>query len=143
MATEEVKQKNSARAKKVENYNKSAEKRGNDQATLKAAYLAGNGEIILGDIRTKIQSWQKLNAKLAQDGVAVRATGHKLVDGSPEVENVFLSNDERARYLDKNAGLQGLWDYIERMTAKPESADPEVEVEKDEESGEEKEEVEQ
>jgi len=120
MTKASTKAKNATRAQKVKSTHeeKNAERK-SDQQTIKAAYLSGNGEVVLEDLLKKIPLWQKLNTQIAQDGVGARPTGYKLADGSQEIENIYLTPEQRATYLDKNAGMQVIFDYIERQMTQP------------------------
>lgn len=71
------------------------------------------------DIVKTAQRFIDLNHKLAQDGVGARETGHKLVDGTTEIENYFFTKDERIAYVDKAAGIQQVLDYIDRQLNPP------------------------
>jgi hypothetical protein len=125
MATEDVKNKNATRAQKAKAvHEKNSETRGNEQKYLKAAYLQGNGEVILEDLQKKIRAWIGLNNKVAQDGVGARPTGFKLTDGTPEIENVYLTPEQRASYLDQSKGQQAILDYIERQLQVGKPGDP-------------------
>lgn len=124
----EVKKANATRAQKAKaEHEKKSTERKNDQQTVKTAYLSGKGELILEDLQAKIKSWIQLNNKVAQDGVGARATGYKLEDGSPEVENVYLTPVQRASYLDQSKGMQAILDYIERQSA---ASQPETKAKK-------------
>lgn len=115
-----VKQANMTRAQKAKAaHEEGATQRKNDQQTVKSAYLSGNGEIILEDLQAKLKAWIALNNKVAQDGVGARQTGFKLEDGSMEVENVYLTPEQRASYLDQSKGMQAILDYIERQLTQP------------------------
>lgn len=94
---------------------------------IKATYRAERDGVVVQDILAKAKKWQSYHIKLAQDGVGARETGHKLVDGTKEVENYFLTNDEIAGEMKKAAGLQEMIDYIERQIAEP---DPNPKVKK-------------
>lgn len=116
MAEKSVKKANATRAQKAKAaHEEGSTARKNDQAFLKAAYLQGNGEVILEDLQKKIKLWMGLNNKVAQDGVGARPTGYKLQDGSAEVENIYLTPEQRASYLDQSKGQQAILDYIERQ----------------------------
>lgn len=130
MATKKnVKTANTNRAKKASEHAKQTQKRAEDEASLRAAYRAGDGEVILADLRKKIPMWQSLNTKIAQDGVGARPTGYKLEDGSQEVENIYFMPEQRVTYLDKNAGMQSILDYIERkFVDDPNLPEPKSEV---------------
>lgn len=125
-------------AKKVQGKRKSIEKAAKAHAAAneirlnqikanRAAYAQIKDSVALADILHTGQRYIDLNLKLAQDGVGARETGHKLTDGTNEVENYFFSKDERLAKLDNAAGIQQLLDYIERQlnplkptpTAKP------------------------
>lgn len=90
---------------------------------VQASYNRIKGELALTDLLEMCSKFQKYHLKLAQDGVGARETGHKLVDGTAEVENFFLDNNQRAGHLDKAAGIQEIIDYMDRQinppTAKP------------------------
>ena len=121
---ENVKKANLTRAQKAKaQHEKKSAERKNDQQTIKTAYLSGKGDIILEDLVRKIKSWIALNNKVAQDGVGARATGYKLEDGSPEVENIYLTSEQRASYLDQSKGQQAILDYIERQMTMPNPED--------------------
>lgn len=117
---ESVKKANATRAQKAKAVHeaKSTERK-NDQQTVKAAYLSGKGDLILEDLRKKITGFIQLNNKVAQDGVGARPTGYKLQDGSPEIENVYLTPEQRASYLDQSKGQQAILDYIDRQLTQP------------------------
>lgn len=120
MATKSTKNANATRAQKAKAAHEEGTKsRANDQQFVKAGYLSGNGEVILEDLKKKIPLWMGLNSKIAQDGVAARATGYKLQDGTPEIENVFLKDSERVGYLNENRGMQKILDYIDRQLTQP------------------------
>lgn len=120
MAKASTRAKNQSNAQKAKAAHETASKqRASDQAALKGAYRAGDGEVILEDLRKKILLWQSLNNKVAQDGVGSRPTGHKLVDGSQEQEYVYLTPTQRASYLDQSKGQQAILDYIDRMLEAP------------------------
>lgn len=79
-----------------------------------------------------INTMVKMNEKIARDGVGARRTGYKLENGQEEVENIFLSKDERVAKLDRAAGQQDILDYLLRQTGsdadesdQPEPAKPE------------------
>ena len=117
---ENVKKANATRAQKAKaKHEEKSLERKNDQQTVKTAYLSGKGDVILEDLQKKIKAWIALNNKVAQDGVGARATGYKLEDGSPEVENVYLTSEQRASYLDQSKGQQAILDYIERQMTMP------------------------
>ena len=92
MAKAATKSANATRAQKAKlvHEEKSTERKGELQ-TIKSGYLSRNGEVILEDLKNKILSWQRLNTQIAQDGVGARPTGYKLADGSPEIENIYLT----------------------------------------------------
>lgn len=120
MATKQVKEDNLNRAQAAKKrYEEAAAQRESDAKALKASYLAGKGDIIVDDLKKKIANWMALNNKVAQDGVGARATGHKLTDGSEEIENVYLTSEQRASYLDQSKGMQAIYDYIVRQTTIP------------------------
>lgn len=120
MAKKATKAANATRAQKAAaTHEEKSLERKNTQQTLKAAYLSGNGELIIEDLLRKIPLWQKMNTQIAQDGVGARPTGFKLADGSQEIENIYLTPEQRATYLDKNAGMQTILDYIERQMEQP------------------------
>lgn len=120
MAKKATQAANATRAQKAKSvHEEKSTERKNDQQTLKAAYLSGNGDIVIEDLLKKIPLWQKLNTQIAQDGVGARPTGFKLSDGSQEIENIYLTPEQRATYLDKNAGMQVIFDYIERQMTQP------------------------
>lgn len=135
--SEATKKANQTRAQKAkEKYDEGAKKRANEQAMLKAAYLNGDGEIIVEDLFKKLRAWIGLNNKVAQDGVGNRPTGYKLRDGSAEIETIYLTAEQRASYLDQSKGQQAILDYLERMTAVP-SSDVKLEKTADDEAEEE------
>lgn len=116
MAKATTKKANQTRAQKAKaTHEKNSKQRANDAATVKAAYTSGNGELILEDLRHKITGWMALNNKVAQDGVGNRPTGFKLTDGSPEIETIYLTPEQRASYLDQSKGMQAILDYIDRQ----------------------------
>lgn len=121
MATKNAKAANATRAQKAKAAHEEGSKtRKNDQQFIKAAYLSGNGEVILEDLQNKIKLWQGLNNKVAQDGVGSRPTGYKLQDGSAETELIYLTPEQRASYLDQSKGQQAILDYIVRqLTVEP------------------------
>lgn len=120
MAKKATQDANATRAQKAKAaHEKATTERASAQQTIKAAYLSGNGEIILEDLQTKIKTWMSLNNKIAQDGVGNRPTGFKLTDGTPEIETIYLSPEQRASYLDQSKGQQAILDYIERQLAQP------------------------
>ena len=112
-----VKQKQAAKkAKLTKNTKKNADKeRANEVIDLKLAYGNKQAQPALADLKSKIQKFQQYHIKIAQDGVGAKKTGYKLSDGSEEIENVYLTSEQRAAHLDKAAGLQEIFDYIERM----------------------------
>lgn len=91
----------------------------NEHEALKAVYLQEKDSPILADIISKAKRFQEYHVKLAQDGMGARKTGHKLVDGSDEVENYFLTDSEIAGNMKKAAGIQEIVDYITRMVTPP------------------------
>jgi hypothetical protein len=114
---------NQTRAQKAKAvHQEKSKERANEQQTIKAQYVAARDGDIVQDVLAKAKKFQDYHKKLAQDGVGARRTGHKLVDGSEEVENYFLDKDERVSHLDKAAGLQELVDYLDRMIALPEES---------------------
>lgn len=116
-----VKQKNRSRAAKQLHAQKTKNRAG-EQALLKAAYLKDKDGTVLQDILSKARSFSKYHTKLAQDGMGARKTGHKLTDGTDEVENYFFEPHERLAHLDRSVGLDELINYIERQLRQPESA---------------------
>lgn len=115
MATDQVKQDNQTRAQRAKKAHEEASKRRADkESALKSAYRAGDGEAIISDLMEKIAGFIAVNNKVAQDGVGARPTGYKLEDGTPEVENIYLTPEQRASYLDQSKGQQAVLDYIER-----------------------------
>lgn len=120
MAKKETQSANLTRAQKAKaEHEKKSDERKSAAQTIKTAYLSGDGERILEDLQKKIKTWMALNNKVAQDGVGARATGYKLEDGSPEVENIYLTPEQRASYLDQSKGQQAILDYIERQLEQP------------------------
>lgn len=115
---EATKAKNRTRAAKALHEKKSEDRRADAQLT-KAAYLKEKDSIVLQDVLEKAQSFAKYHTKMAQDGVGVRQTGHKLEDGQPDMETVYYSNEKRVSELDKAAGILELVDYIERQLTPP------------------------
>lgn len=83
----------------------------------RAAYTKLKNNTALLDILKTGNSFMAMHNKLAQDGVGARKTGHKLTNGEDEIENIYMTNDQRAGHLDKSAGIQELLDYIERQLA--------------------------
>jgi len=121
MAKSDVKKANATRAqKKAAVHSEKSESRKNDIQFIKAAYLSGKGEFIIEDLQVKIKAWMSMNNKIAQDGVGNRPTGYKLQDGSPEVETIYLTPEQRASYLDQSKGMQAILDYIDRQVTQPE-----------------------
>lgn len=109
--------------KAAKEHAKKDKERQSNIAVLRAAYAQEKDGVVLTDILAKAAQFQKYHLKLAQDGVGARKTGHKLVDGTEEVENFFLDNHQRAGHLDKASGIQELVDYINR-TINPPTANP-------------------
>lgn len=105
------------KAKAIHDENMKALK--NDHATLKALYMQEKDSPVIADILAKAKKFQEYHEKLARDGVGARKTGHKLVDGSDEIENYFLSDSEVAGNMKKSAGIQEMVDYINRMLTPP------------------------
>lgn len=120
MAKEKTRAANATRgqAAKAE-HEKQAKIRQQEQASLKALYLQERESPIIADILKKGKAFIDYHHKIAQDGVGARKTGYKLQDGTSEVENYFLSNDEIASEMKKAAGVQELVDYIERQLTLP------------------------
>jgi hypothetical protein len=122
MASETTKEKNINRAKIAkENHEKASKDRADTINKIHVAFLNGNWDIIYPNLIEKITGFQKYHIKIAQDGVGARTTGYKLEDGSPEVENIYLTASQRASHLDKAAGLEEILDYLNRMTIIPDS----------------------
>lgn len=120
MAKTAVKAANKSRAAKVKEHAKKTKERAAKIRDTNAMYLSEKDNPILLDLMAKLKTFQAYHNKIAQDGIGARPTGHKLVDGSAEVETIYLTNDQRAGHLDKAAGLQELADYVDRMlTVKP------------------------
>lgn len=88
---------------------------------VRAVYAKEKGGPLLEDLLAKCELFKGYHLKLAQDGVGARKTGHKLVDGSEEVENFFLDNNQRAGHLDKASGIQEIVDYVERQLNPPQA----------------------
>lgn len=137
MATKKnVKAANASRAKKMAEHKRQAKSRAEIEGALKSSYKAGDGAVILADLRAKIKTWQEANTKIAQDGVGARPTGFKLTDGSPEVENIYFTPEQRVTYLDRNHGMQSILDYIDRklgLLPEPVGASAKIETEEKEE----------
>ena len=118
--SEEVKKANQTRAQKAKiEHEKRTKERLNESRVLKAVYMRERDGDLLEDILVKAKKFMSYHLKIAQDGMGARTTGHKLTDGTPEVENYFLKPAERCSNLDKAAGIQEIVDYIERQTADP------------------------
>lgn len=114
-----VKQKQAAKRAKLakQTHVKNDKERAQDVVDKRSAYAAAKDSVILVDILAKGNQFIAMHNKIAQDGVGARATGHLLENGSQEVENIYLTNNQRAGHLDKSAGLQELVDYIVRQLA--------------------------
>jgi hypothetical protein len=112
-----VKQKQQAKKSKLtKTTKKNADKqRANDVIDLKLAYGNKQAAPAIKDFMEKIKKFQGYHIKIAQDGVGAKKTGYKLENGQEEVENVYLTSEQRAGHLDKAAGLQEIFDYVERM----------------------------
>lgn len=98
---------------------KANEERLNQVKNIQAAFAQIKDSPALADILQKCTDFQSYHVKLAQDGVGARKTGYKLEDGTQEVENFFLDNNQRAGHLDKCAGIQEIIDYIGRQLNPP------------------------
>jgi hypothetical protein len=115
-----VKTANKTRAQRAKATNiKNTKKRAEKAQSVQAMFAAEKDSPVLADILAKAKHFIEYHNKIAQDGVAARKTGHKLVDGSDEIEIVDLTNDKRAGHLDKSAGIQELVDYIEAKLDPP------------------------
>lgn len=101
--------------KKAAIHKKNSQDRASELSGIKAAFQAEKDGIVVQDVLKKARSFAQYHLKIAQDGLGARKTGYKLQDGSDEVENIYLTNDQRAAHLDKASGLQELIDYIERQ----------------------------
>jgi hypothetical protein len=131
--SDSVKSNNRARAARAVHEQKSKE-RADEAKLLKANYLKGADSPVLLDVLAKARSFAAYHTKLAQDGVGVRKTGHKLENSTDEVETVYYSNEKRLSELDRASGLQELVAYIERQLEVPAAA---VQVADDSEESEE------
>jgi hypothetical protein len=100
-------------AKKTHERNTKA--RAQDTIDKKSAYFAAKDDFVSQDILSTAKQFIAMHNKIAQDGVGARKTGHKLTNGEDEIENIYLTNNQRAGHLDKSAGIQELVDYIERQ----------------------------
>lgn len=123
MTTEKTQRDNETRAQAVKIlHEREAKKRADAQAAIAAEYRSAvdNEDPVLADIRKKLQGYIDYHTKMAQDGVGVQKTGHKLEDGTDEMETIFYTGEKRLSELDKAAGLLELSDYIDRVTKLPE-----------------------
>lgn len=114
-----VKQKQTAKRAKLakQTHAKNDKERAQEVVDKRSAYAAAKDSVILVDILEKGNAFIAMHNKIAQDGVGARKTGHKLTNGEEEIENIYLTNNQRAGHLDKSAGLQELMDYIVRQLA--------------------------
>ena len=111
---------NQTRAQKAkELHEKKNEVRKRDAQAIKALYREAKDTPLIEDLIAKCKQFIAYHSKIAQDGVGARETGYKLEDGTKEVQNYFLSNDEIAGEMKKASGIQELLDYIERQIADP------------------------
>jgi hypothetical protein len=118
--SESVRNANKTRAQKAKATHEAATKqRKADAESLKALYLAKKDDAVLQDVLEKAKRFISLHNKIAQDGVGARPTGEKYENGMDVVENIYLTNNQRAGHLDKSAGIQELVDYIERQITPP------------------------
>lgn len=118
--SESTRKANATRAQRAKaiHEEKTKERKADAQAT-KALYLAKKDDPVLQDILEKSKSFISLHNKIAQDGVGARKTGYKLENGQDEIENIYLTNNQRAGHLDKSSGIQEIVDYIERQITPP------------------------
>lgn len=98
-----------------ETHARKTKERASDIGLLRAAYQSEKDGIVLADILSKIRAFANYHTKMAQDGVGARKTGHKLENGSDEMETVFYDHEKRITELDKAAGQLEVLDYIERQ----------------------------
>lgn len=111
---------NRTRAQKAKALHEKNQKlRAADEAALKAMYLAKKDDPVVQDILAKAKSFIQLHNKIAQDGVGARPTGEKYENGMDVIENIYLTNNQRAGHLDKSSGIQELVDYMERKLTLP------------------------
>lgn len=119
--SDSVKSANKTRAQKAKAlHEKNTKLRAADAQALKALYLAKKDDPVIQDILVKTKQFISLHNKIAQDGVGARKTGEKYENGMDVIENIYLTNNQRAGHLDKSAGLQEMVDYIERQITVPE-----------------------
>ncbi len=109
---------NKTRTIKSKLHDENTKTRANDIVFIKAQYLKEKDNVVVLDILEKAKSFAKYHTKMAQDGVGVRKTGHKLTNGMDETETIYYSNEKRLNELDRATGLLELIDYIERQFAK-------------------------
>lgn len=120
-AKKTVKKANSTRAAKAKLHAENTQKRTNELKLTKAEYLKEKDNPVVLDILAKAEAFAKYHTKMAQDGVGVRKTGHKLENGMDEVETIYYTNEKRITELDRAAGLLELVDYIKRQITVPEA----------------------
>lgn len=96
-------------------HTRKTKERKNDTELIRAAYQSEKDGIVLTDILSKANAFANYHTKMAQDGVGARKTGHKLENGTDEMETVFYDHEKRITELDKAAGLLELVDYIQRQ----------------------------
>jgi len=140
MADSNVAKKIQGRREKIlkaqETHARKTKERAEEIAQVKHEWQNAKESPIVKDLLAKAKKYQAYHIKIAQDGVGARMTGHKLADGSAEVENYFLSNSEIAGEMKKAAGIQELVDYIERQIESevepPKPADTEADTEAEE-----------
>ena len=117
--TGEVRQKNETMTRsqqaRAEHDAKTSE-RLNDLREVRNSFREIKDTAAIKNLVNYISTMVKMNEKIARDGVGARRTGYKLQNGQEEVENVFLSKDERVAKLDRAAGQQDILDYLLRQT---------------------------
>lgn len=116
--TGDVRQKNQAMTRaqqaRAEHEAKSAE-RLNDLREVRSSFRQIKDTAAMQNLVKYINTMVSMNEKIARDGVGARKTGYKLENNTDEIENVFLSKDERVSKLDRAAGQQDILDYILRQ----------------------------
>lgn len=116
---------NRTRAQKAKAlHDKKTTERKDEIQSERAIFKSEESKAVLEIIVSKCKRFQEWHTKIAQDGVGARETGYKLADGTKEVENVFLTPVQRVSHLDKNAGIQEILDFIDRMLAEPKDLNP-------------------
>lgn len=96
-------------------HQKAAKDRASKQNELKVSYKKIKDEPAFKDILAKAKSFHDYHLKLAKDGIGYQQTGGKDEFGNPIQQTVFFSHEKRVTELDKAAGVEELFLYIERQ----------------------------